>query len=61
MNEMIFMVKKKTDTKPTRKSRYNVLINMKTVVLGKAKAIKMKQDAIKRLKGSRVKIIKAGK
>jgi len=48
--------KKKVDKKP---SKYNVLITVKTVVMNRAKALKMKKDALKKLKGSKVKVTKA--
>lgn len=58
------MVKKKTTKKthkkkvPKKLSKYNVLITVKTVVMNRAKALKMKKDALK-LKGSKVKVTKA--
>ena len=55
------MTKKKTTKKKTVKkpSKYNVLITVKTVVMNKAKALKMKRDALKKLKGSKVKVTRA--
>jgi len=59
------MVIKKTNKKPHKKraakkqSKYNVLITVKTVVMNRAKALKMKRDALKKLKGSKVKVMKA--
>lgn len=57
---MIKMVRKKTTkNKAGRKpSKYNVLITVKTIVTNKAKALKMKRDAHKKLKGSKVKLTK---
>lgn len=58
------MVKKKTTKKTPKKkvtkktSKYNVLITIKTVVMNRAKALKMKKDALKKLKNSKVKITK---
>jgi hypothetical protein len=55
----------KTTKKPTKRksvkkpSKYNVLITVKTVVGSKVKAMKMKRDAAKKLKGSKVKVTKA--
>jgi hypothetical protein len=59
------MARKKTTKKPQKKkvvkkpSNYNVLITVKTVVMNRAKALKMKKDALKKLKGSKVKVTKA--
>jgi hypothetical protein len=59
------MARKKTTKKPQKKkdakkpSKYNVLITVKTVVMNRAKALKMKKDALKKLKGSKVKVTKA--
>lgn len=55
------MPKKKTSKKKPgcKPSKYNVLITVKTVVKNKAKALKMKRDAKKKLKGSKVKVTKA--
>jgi len=59
------MAKKKTTKKLHKKkvakkpSKYNVLITVKTVVVSRVKALKMKKDALKKLKGSKVKVTKA--
>jgi hypothetical protein len=50
------MARTKTTKKP---SKYNVFITVKTVVMNRAKALKMKKDALKKLKGSKVKVTKA--
>lgn len=55
------MARKKTTKKKAVKkpSKYNVLITVKTVVASRVKALKMKRDAEKKLKGSKVKVTKA--
>jgi hypothetical protein len=55
------MARKKTTKKKAVKkpSKYNVLITVKTVVASRVKALKMKKDALKKLKGSKVKVTKA--
>ena len=55
------MARKKTTKKKAVKkpSKYNVLITVRTVVASRVKALKMKKYALKKLKGSKVKVTKA--